>query len=86
MEALAREHENFSWHVALSDPGPEDDWSGARGLVHDVIFREYLGTHPDPQNCEYYLCGPPLMIQAVEVMLDQLGVPQQNIFFDDFGA
>lgn len=86
MEALAREYENFSWHAALSDPGLEDDWRGAQGFIHEVINREYLGSHSNPQNCEYYLCGPPLMIQSVDAMLERLNVPRQNIFYDDFGA
>jgi len=85
MEKLARENENFSWHVALSDPAPDDEWTGERGFIHDVIYHKYLGSHPDPQNCEYYLCGPPLMIQAVHAMLNRLGVPCENIFHDDFG-
>jgi len=86
MEQLARENENFSWQVALSDPALEDEWDGERGFIHDVIYRKYLGSHPDPQNCEYYLCGPPLMIQAVLAMLNRLGVPCENIFHDDFGG
>ncbi len=86
MEKLAREHANFSWHVALSDPAPEDAWSGARGLIHEVLLEQYLGQHPAPADCEYYLCGPPLMIAAVHAMLDRLQVPAENIFHDDFGS
>jgi len=86
MEILAREFDNFSWHVGLSEPGSDDTWTGEQGFIHDVIYREYLGSHPDPQNCEYYMCGPPLMIQAVSAMLNRLGVSQQNIFYDDFGV
>lgn len=86
METLAREHENFSWHVAISEPEPDHGWTGKRGFIHDVIYAEYLSSHPNPQNCEYYLCGPPLMIKAVRVLLDRLGVPPDNIFHDDFGA
>lgn len=86
MERLAREHENFSWHVALSDPGPDDAWSGETGFIHDVVYRNYLATHPEPAKCEYYLCGPPLMIEAVQAMLDRLDVPRENILYDDFGG
>ena len=85
MEALARTHENFSWHPVLSDPGPQDAWDGDTGFVHEAV-RQHLSTHPDPKNCEYYLCGPPLMIQAVRAMLDTLGVAPDHIFSDDFGA
>lgn len=86
MERLAREHENFSWHVALSDPVAADIWDGETGFIHDVVHRKYLLTHPDPAACEYYLCGPPLMIEAVQAMLDRLGVPRENILYDDFGG
>jgi len=85
MELLAREHENFSWHLALSEPAEKDAWDGEQGYIHEVIERCYLHEHPAPQDCEYYLCGPPLMIKAVHAMLDRLGVPQENIFHDDFG-
>jgi Na+-transporting NADH:ubiquinone oxidoreductase subunit F len=86
MEALAQKHTNFSWHVVLSDPEGDSAWSGARGFIHEVIFDEYLGSHPDPGNCEYYLCGPPLMIAAARNMLKRLEVPRENIHYDDFGA
>jgi len=86
MERLAREHANFSWHVALSDPAPEEAWEGETGFIHDVVYRNYLKTHPDPAGCEYYLCGPPLMIEAVLAMLDRLGVPRDNIRYDDFAS
>ena len=86
MEKLAREHANFSWHVALSDPDPEDAWDGPQGFIHEVIFEQYLADHPDPANCEYYLCGPPLMIVAVLALLERLQVPEENIFYDDFGS
>ncbi len=86
MERLARVHENFSWHAALSDPAPEDVWDGEAGFIHDVVYRKYLKSHPDPAGCEYYLCGPPLMIEAVRAMLARLGVPHENILFDDFGV
>lgn len=86
MERLAREHDNFSWHVALSDPAPDDAWDGARGFIHEVIVDDYLASHPAPANCEYYLCGPPLMIKAVRAALERLGVPPKNVFHDDFGG
>ena len=83
---LAAQHENFDWTVALSDPQPEDEWTGPTGFVHDVVFDNYLRDHPSPEECEYYLCGPPLMIKAVLAMLDDLGVEDDSIFFDDFGG
>jgi Na+-transporting NADH:ubiquinone oxidoreductase subunit F len=86
MERLAREHDNFSWHVALSDPAPDDAWDGETGFIHDVVYRNHLRAHPDPAACEYYLCGPPLMIEAVRAMLDRLDVPPENILYDDFGG
>jgi Na+-transporting NADH:ubiquinone oxidoreductase subunit F len=79
-------HDNFSWTVALSDTKPEDHWEGAKGFIHDVVFENYLKDHPAPEDCEYYLCGPPLMIKAVFAMLDNLGVDRENILFDDFGS
>ena len=84
-DQLAAQHENFSWHLALSDPMPEDDWSGLVGFIHDVLFRNYLRDHPAPEDCEYYMCGPPMMIAAVVRLLDDLGVEEENILFDDFG-
>lgn len=86
MENLARKFENFSWTVALSDPSPEDEWSGDTGFIHDVVYRRYLENHPDPTECEYYLCGPPLMIEAVRSLLNTLGVAENSIFYDDFGG
>lgn len=85
-DGLAVQHANFDWTVALSDPEPTDNWSGPQGFVHDVALERYLGDHPAPENCEYYLCGPPLMIQAVLAMLDELGVDPDHIFNDDFGV
>lgn len=85
MDNLARDYENFSWHVVLSDPAPDEAWAGERGFVHEAVYDNYLSSHPDPQNCEYYLCGPPLMIEAVQTILDKLNVPREKIFFDDFG-
>ncbi|ODT80464.1 MAG: NADH:ubiquinone reductase (Na(+)-transporting) subunit F [Pelagibacterium sp. SCN 64-44] len=84
-DALARKHTNFNWTPALSDPAADDDWQGATGFVHDVVFSAYLKDHPAPEECEYYLCGPPLMIQAVYAMLDDCGVERDTIFNDDFG-
>ncbi|HEY5634512.1 MAG TPA: NADH:ubiquinone reductase (Na(+)-transporting) subunit F [Burkholderiaceae bacterium] len=86
MQALAGEHPNFSWRVALSAPADGDDWSGDVGYIHDVVYRRYLASHPDPRGCEYYLCGPPLMIEAVRAMLGRIGVPPEQIVFDDFGG
>lgn len=85
-DELSKRHENFDWTVALSDPQPQDNWTGATGFVHDVVFERYLSDHPAPEDCEYYLCGPPLMIKAVVAMLDSLGVDPDAIFFDDFGS
>ncbi|GAB4156646.1 MAG: NADH:ubiquinone reductase (Na(+)-transporting) subunit F [Planctomycetaceae bacterium] len=77
---------NFTFHIALSDPLPEDNWTGYRGFIHQVLHDEYLKDHPAPEDCEYYICGPPMMLQAVLKMLDDLGVESENIFFDDFGG
>lgn len=85
-DRLARDHENFTWTVALSDPTPGEDWRGATGFIHEVLFKRYLKDHPAPEDCEYYLCGPPLMVQAVVAMLEGLGVDDDAIFFDDFGS
>jgi Na+-transporting NADH:ubiquinone oxidoreductase subunit F len=85
-EQLQARHENFRWTVALSDAKPEDHWNGATGFIHDVVFETYLKDHPTPEDCEYYLCGPPLMIRAVFAMLDNLGVDRDNVLFDDFGT
>ena len=85
-EQLARENENFSFHVALSEPDPEDNWNGATGFIHEVLYDDYLKDHPAPEDIIYYLCGPPMMAQAVLAMLDELGVEKENILFDDFGA
>jgi Na+-transporting NADH:ubiquinone oxidoreductase subunit F len=82
---LETQHDNFSWHLALSDPMPEDDWSGLTGFVHNVLFENYLKDHPAPEDCEYYMCGPPMMIAAVVQLLEELGVEEENVLFDDFG-
>ena len=85
-EEIEREHENFKFHIALSEPKPEDNWNGYVGYIHQVIFDNYLNNHPEPEEIEYYLCGPKLMTDAVVSMLDKLGVPKENIMFDDFGS
>ncbi len=83
---LARDHDNFEWHVALSDPLPEDNFDGHIGFIHQVVLDNYLKDHPNPEDCEYYLCGPPPMTAAVLQMLDDLGVEPENIHLDDFGG
>ncbi len=85
-EAAAADHENFTYHVALSNEDPASDWPGHRGFIHSVVFDRYLKTHPDPSAVEYYLCGPPLMSAAVLKMLAELSVPEKQIFLDDFGV
>ena len=85
-DKLAGEHENFEWHVALSDPLPEDNFQGHVGFIHQVVYDNYLKDHPAPEDCEYYLCGPPPMTAAVLQMLDDLGVEPENIHLDDFGG
>lgn len=85
-DELARRHENFTWHVALSDPLPEDEWQGYTGFIHEVLYEEYLKDHPAPEDVEFYICGPPMMNQAVLKMLDDLGVEKEHILFDDFGG
>ena len=83
--ALARAHARFDWTPALSDPAPGDRWTGAVGFIHETL-RRALADHPAPEECEYYLCGPPVMISAVLATLDRLGVEPASIFHDDFGA
>lgn len=85
-EQLAAENENFEFHLALSDALPDDDWSGYTGFIHQVLHDHYLQEHPAPEDCEYYLCGPPVMNSAVVHMLDDLGVEKENILLDDFGG
>ena len=84
-DRLQREHPNFSWRVALSDPLPDDRWDGPTGFIHQVLYDEYLRDHPAPEACEYYMCGPPVMTAAVIGMLDSLGVDEDHILMDDFG-
>ena len=85
-DRLQEENENFSWHVALSEPLPEDNWEGHTGFIHQVVLDNYLANHPAPEECEYYLCGPPMMNQAVLKMLDDMGVDPEMIDLDDFGG
>ncbi len=85
-DQLAAENDNFEWHVALSDPQPEDNWDGLTGFIHNVLYEEYLKDHPAPEDCEYYMCGPPMMNAAVIQMLTDLGVEPDNILLDDFGG
>ncbi|MEM7096979.1 MAG: NADH:ubiquinone reductase (Na(+)-transporting) subunit F [Pseudomonadota bacterium] len=85
-DELAANHDNFEWHVALSDPLPEDNFDGHIGFIHQVVLENYLKDHPAPEDCEYYLCGPPPMTAAVLQMLDDLGVEPENIHLDDFGG
>ena len=85
-DAIAAEYPKFEWHLALSDPLPEDDWTGATGFIHQVVYDNYLKDHPAPEDVEYYMCGPPMMNQAVISMLLDLGVEPENILLDDFGG
>ena len=84
-EQLEKENPNFSFHVALSDPQPDDAWTGYTGFIHQVIYDNYLKNHPEPEEIEYYLCGPKPMTDAVVKMLDSLGVPPEMIRYDNFG-
>lgn len=84
-DALAAKYDNFKWHLVLSEPLPEDNWSGAVGFVHQYLCDNYLSGHPAPEDCEYYMCGPPMMNKAAGEMLYNLGVEEDNILFDDFG-
>jgi Na+-transporting NADH:ubiquinone oxidoreductase subunit F len=85
-DMLQAENKNFSWHIGLSEPKPEDNWTGHVGFIHNVLFENYLKDHPAPEDCEYYLCGPPMMNSAVIKMLTDLGVERENIMLDDFGG
>lgn len=85
-DGLANRYENFSWHVALSAPDPNDDWQGNTGFVHDVVYEKQLKDHPAPELIEYYLCGPPVMSVAVIQMLEDVGVDHESIFLDNFGT
>ena len=85
-DRLAAENPNFTWHLALSDPQPEDHWRGPTGFIHNVLYENYLKNHPAPEDCEFYMCGPPMMNAAVIKMLLDLGVERDSIFLDDFGG
>jgi len=85
-DSIQNEFDNFKWHVALSEPQPEDNWEGYTGFIHQVLFDEYLKHHPAPEDCEYYLCGPPIMNKCVIGMLLDLGVEREDFMLDDFGG
>ncbi len=85
-DSIAAENDNFVWHCALSDPMPEDNWDGYTGFIHNVLYENYLRDHEAPEDCEYYMCGPPMMNAAVIGMLKDLGVEDENILLDDFGG
>ena len=85
-DSLAADNSNFDWHVALSDPLPDDDWDGYVGFIHLVLLEHYLKSHPAPEDCEYYMCGPPIMNKSVISMLLDLGVDREDIMLDDFGG
>lgn len=85
-DALAAEFPNFTWHVALSEPHAGEAWTGDRGFIHAVLYERYLRDHPAPEDCDYYLCGPPLMLQATLRLLERLGVDGESVHFDDFGT
>ncbi|MGA9573519.1 MAG: NADH:ubiquinone reductase (Na(+)-transporting) subunit F [Lysobacterales bacterium] len=83
--ALEENHKNFKWNLALSDPLPEDNWDGLVGFIHEVLYESYLKDHPAPEDCEYYMCGPPMMVAALKQLLYDLGVEEGNVLLDDFG-
>ncbi|MCK9304668.1 MAG: NADH:ubiquinone reductase (Na(+)-transporting) subunit F [Bacteroidales bacterium] len=83
---IEKEFPNFNFHIALSEAKPEDNWTGLTGFIHQALYDNYLGAHQAPEDVEYYLCGPPMMNSAVTTMLDNLGVPPENVAFDDFGG
>jgi len=85
-DSIQAENDNFEWHLALSEPQEEDDWTGQTGFIHQVLYDNYLKDHPAPEDCEYYICGPPMMNDACIKMLTDLGVEPENIMFDDFGG
>jgi len=86
LQKIEADFENFNFNLALSDPQPEDNWEGYQGFIHQVLLNEYLTKHEAPEDIEYYICGPPMMLQAVLKMLDDLGVPPEMIAYDDFGG
>ncbi len=83
---LAQKNPNFKWYLALSEPLPEDNWTGYEGFIHNVLYENYLKNHPAPENCEFYICGPPQMNDSVINLLTELGVEEENIALDDFGG
>lgn len=85
-DTLAAKNDNFVWHVALSEPLPEDNWTGYTGFIHNVLYEHYLKQHKAPEDCEFYMCGPPMMNSSVINMLESLGVEPENILLDDFGG
>nr|VFK21380.1 MAG: Na+-transporting NADH:ubiquinone oxidoreductase subunit F [Candidatus Kentron sp. LFY] len=85
-DRLQAENENFKWFIALSEPQPEDNWTGLTGFIHQVLYDNYLAEHPAPEDCEYYMCGPPMMNSAVIAMLEDTGIERENIMLDDFGG
>ena len=85
-DSIQKDFPNFSWHTALSDPLPEDNWEGLKGFIHNVLYEQYLKNHEAPEDCEYYICGPPIMLKCCKEMLEDLGVEPENVLFDDFGG
>ena len=85
-DRIAAENPNFEWHLALSEPQEEDNWDGPTGFIHQVAYDNYLKHHEAPEDCEYYMCGPPMMTASVIGMLHSLGVEDDNILLDDFGG
>ncbi len=85
-DSLAQEFDNFDWTIGLSEPLPEDNWQGETGFIHQILYDKYLKHHAAPEDCEFYLCGPPMMLSAVQTMLSDLGVDSENILFDKFGS
>jgi Na+-transporting NADH:ubiquinone oxidoreductase subunit F len=83
--AIEKEFPNFTFNLALSDPLPQDNWTGLRGFIHNVVINEYLKKHDAPEDCEFYFCGPPMMLKSVRKMCDDFGVPSENVRYDDFG-
>jgi Na+-transporting NADH:ubiquinone oxidoreductase subunit F len=85
-DMLAKENDNFEWHVALSDPLPNEEWDGYKGFIHNILYEEFIKKHPAPEDCEFYMCGPPIMNTSVINMLIDNGVEPENIMLDDFGG
>lgn len=85
-DKIAEENDNFEWHLALSEPLEEDNWEGYKGFIHQIVLDNYLSKHESPEDVEFYMCGPPMMNQAVINMLEDLGVEPENIMLDDFGG